>query len=740
MDPIRLAAEARALLAVGRAEDAVRLLGPALDSSDAPATLLALQAQALSRLGRTAEAVACAESAARAAPNDLAARLVAADVSVHAGAARQALEHVAAARRLDPASVAIATEHARLLLATGDDAGAQAAAEAALTMDPRSLPALQLHAQACLRRGDGAGAENSLAALVSLVPSNPDLWRLRGEAAWLAGRPADALACAHRGLAATPTDVRTLDLAARAADASAAPLPVRLDLHERLVEQAPTARRLMALAVVQWNVGRYPAAFAAVTRAVALDPDDIVARWAWMNTPPSLVPADPDARAAFREHWEAGLSWFEARCAQGPVAGGQALGALQLATNFYWHYTGEPLDSLQSRYARVVSSLVSAGLPDWVRRRAPAPRTTGRLRVAVVSAHLHVHTVNRLFGAMLAELPADRYECAAFELSAPATTTAGQPRSWSARWTGPRPLPDWLTLISDWQPDVLVLPEIGMHPLSQVFACVRLAPQQVALWGHPIAPRFPAIDRWFSCAAMEPDPPSPDSTRIDLAGIGACFDPPTESPTEPEGYAAWSTRRPAYGILQSVYKLQPEFDAVVARVLASVPGAILHATPSSYSEVCDQLRARWSAALAAAGVDPAHALGIVAGLSRPAFLGLAARIDINLDSHDWSGGNTTLEALWFDLPTVTLPGATMRSRHTAAILAALELPQLIARDVDDYVRIAVDLGRDGGARAAVRDHIARHKQRLYRQRAPGESLAAALWALCGRDTTEVCPR
>ena len=65
-----------------------------------------------------------------------------------------------------------------------------------------------------------------------------------------------------------------------------------------------------------------------------------------------------------------------------------------------------------------------------------------------------------------------------------------------------------------------------------------------------------------------------------------------------------------------------------------------------------------------------------------------------LDTLRWSGGNTSLDALAAGLPLVTLPGRFMRGRQSAGMLTITGLDDLIARDEDDYVRIASALGSD----------------------------------------------
>ena len=77
------------------------------------------------------------------------------------------------------------------------------------------------------------------------------------------------------------------------------------------------------------------------------------------------------------------------------------------------------------------------------------------------------------------------------------------------------------------------------------------------------------------------------------------------------------------------------------------------------------------------------------------------------------GGARVMHSLTF---SVALPGATMRSRQSAALLTRLELPELIARDADDYVERAVALALDAPRRAAVREQLRARASRLTSDR------------------------
>jgi predicted O-linked N-acetylglucosamine transferase (SPINDLY family) len=101
-------------------------------------------------------------------------------------------------------------------------------------------------------------------------------------------------------------------------------------------------------------------------------------------------------------------------------------------------------------------------------------------------------------------------------------------------------------------------------------------------------------------------------------------------------------------------------------------------------------------------------------MSPARFAGICRLADLFLDSIGWSGCNSTLEALAGDLPVITMAGSLMRSRHSAAILGMLGMPELIADTPQAFVDLAVALARDRPRRQRIAAQIARDKERLYR--------------------------
>jgi protein O-GlcNAc transferase len=87
------------------------------------------------------------------------------------------------------------------------------------------------------------------------------------------------------------------------------------------------------------------------------------------------------------------------------------------------------------------------------------------------------------------------------------------------------------------------------------------------------------------------------------------------------------------------------------------------------------------------------------------FLELLAISDVNLDPFHFGGGNSSYESLAVGTPIVTLPGEFLRSRITTALYKKMGFELLVARDHENYVELAVQLGTDADFRRMCRQHI-----------------------------------
>jgi len=128
------------------------------------------------------------------------------------------------------------------------------------------------------------------------------------------------------------------------------------------------------------------------------------------------------------------------------------------------------------------------------------------------------------------------------------------------------------------------------------------------------------------------------------------------------------------------------------------------------------------------GIDPArvqvHAQ--VSGLED--HLDMYALIDIALDTFPYNGTTTTCEALWMGVPVIGLKGDRHAARVGESLLNNLGLPELMAADEEDYLRVARSLAADpqrlAELRGGMRDRM--RSSPLMDSRALGRDMSAAL--------------
>ncbi len=619
---------------------------------------------------------------------------------------------------------------------------AEEALQRSLQLDPGLLASRRELALLRLDFGDAAAAMSALEALTRVLPDDVSLWwdlarieapkfpdlalrslgqvrRLRPQDAEPAcfeaqlllrlGQVADARERAEWVLRQQPDHLDALEVLYWSLAATGSEAPRRLDIARRLASAAPTAERLLNLSQELYAAGEFAQARSAVESAHALAPDFLPARWAMFQSPETPAPEDEAAAARFRQRWREGLERFEQIDFLEPANRLEVWGCVGQSTAFYRHYLEDDLDE-QRRYGTLVARMMQAIDPGT----APRPLRKRR-RIGFCSAYFRFHTVTRLFAPLIEGLAAHDFELEVFALD-------GFDDGWEARLGAVARLhadgrdgPGWRRLIAGRELDVLVYPEIGMHPLTAGLAAIRMAPVQVALWGHPVSTGLPTIDYLLSPAAMEPDNAQRAYSErlVTLPGIGHGLRD-SEYP-EPAAVALAAPDPGRIDLLcaQTVYKLLPRQDALFAAILAALPEACLHMTVDDRQPVREWLHARMAPTLRRQGADPGRQLRMHGFFDFPRFLGLADACRLNLDSMGWSGGMSAIDLLSRGMPVLTLEGPTMRTRQTAALLRRLEVPELIAADADDYVAKAVRLARDDAALAALRTRIRAQRSRLF---------------------------
>lgn len=393
-------------------------------------------------------------------------------------------------------------------------------------------------------------------------------------------------------------------------------------------------------------------------------------------------------------------------------------------TNFLLAYQGRDDRDLQARYGTLAARLLHSRAPDWV---APIERRASRHRVKVgfVSAFLRDGTAGRYFESWITDLPREEFEVHVYHLL-PGIDALGQRIAFRADVF--RHLPWWkpsrvAPVVRADGLDILVYPELGMGAVPFALASLRLAPVQCAGWGHPVTTGLPEIDVFLSCASMEPSDAQAHYTErlVTLPGIGTRYRMPSLPPPATRAQLGLPDGLPLLLCPQSLFKVHPDNDRLFARVLGAIPQSQL----VMFQGRDPDLTRRLSARLARAGVD-VRRLRMLPQCAHDDFLRINGVCDVMLDTLHWSGGNTSLDALASGLPIVTLPGQFMRGRQSAAMLAAMGLSELVAADLDDYVRQVAQVATDAGYRLDIAGRLRAARGAVFDTAAPAQAFAQRL--------------
>jgi protein O-GlcNAc transferase len=341
--------------------------------------------------------------------------------------------------------------------------------------------------------------------------------------------------------------------------------------------------------------------------------------------------------------------------------------------------------------------------------RRPVGRsgTGGRLRVGVLSRYLRDHTIGRLNIGWFEKLSRQEIELVALPVGPSDDPLARRYRTSADQYVPlPWSVPDALGLLRTLKLDVLVFLDVGMDPVTLALAASRVAPRQAATWGHPVTTGLPTIDDFLSAESAETSDSDAHYTErlIRFTRLGVCYERPEFDPAlcRKEAFGV-DASTPLLTCPQSLFKLHPDFDGVLSRVMDELPTARLVLIEGRHPEWRARLEARWGRLT---GPDFRDRVVWLPSQPREKFLGLLKAADVVLDTFPFCGGNSSYETLAAGTPLVTLPTRLLRGRLTHAMHEKMGWTELVATDADVYASKVVRIVRETDYAATCRHEIA----------------------------------
>ena len=634
--------------------------------------------------------------------------------------------------RLGATTAALEMQIASVQMRRGNSADALEALHSAVALKPDLASAHKNIAALLASLGRVEEVRDALRRAVALLPHDATLWVRLASAETHMGDAAASLRCLARAVEAMPATAPAWREIGQGyaehwhyAEADRA-----LTLAAALDPGAPPTETLAAF--VKQELGDTAGALQALARAAARDPDDLAVVLGERLMLPQVYEHAADV-ARWRSRYAAGLENVVREAGRFMPRASEVLGLNR--QNFLLAYQGEDDTALQRAYSSILGRLIEASHPQL---RASQPiRFDGRrrLRVGFVGGIFRDCTAGRYFERWITSLDPARFERFVYHNASVADDFTRRIAASSEHFATLRAgaLDTASRILAD-DLDVLVHPEVGMSSISYLLAAMRLAPVQAAGWGHPVTTGSDTIGHFFTCAAMEPADADAHYVErlVRLPGLGVGYAMPMPPPPGTRAQVGLPEGKRLYVCAQSLFKVHPDMDRILADIVSRDPEAVLVFFQGSARRVTETLAARAQRALAARGVSPRGQLKFLPRMESGHFRRVLALADVVLDTPRWSGGNTSIDAFAAGVPVVTLPGRCMRGRQTAGMLGLMGLEGLVARDEEDYVRIALEVARERGAE--LKAEIAARREALFDRPEPLAAFAEALFRMGSGDS------
>lgn len=448
------------------------------------------------------------------------------------------------------------------------------------------------------------------------------------------------------------------------------------------------------------------------------------ARWmkAMLSLPIIANSSDqvPTHRQRFHEELKELENWFEDEQIE---FGEKAVGSGQ---PYYLAYQEEDNSGLLSRYGKLCSKIMQHWQTKMGCTYEPLP-PKNKLRIGIISNHIFQHSVwDALIRGWVEHLDRDRVLLVIFSKFSKkdaATDFASSTKTELVKCDGS--LVNWVNAIRSSSIDALIYPEIGMDRITLKLASMRLAPIQIASWGHPETTGLPTVDYYLSADLLEPENSDKYYTEhlVKLPNLGCCI---KESKVEPTAFNlekfGIDKKQPLFVCPGTPFKYQPDHDEIFVDIAKRLGKCQFLFFSYRTIHLTELLKRRISQQFSRSGMEFDDYCTFLPWQPKSSFYSIMKQADVFLDTIGFSGFNTAIQAIECDLPIVTREGKFMRGRLASSILKRIGLNELVAKDEADYVSLAVKLATDTNYRENTRLTISTNRRVLYEDLEPIRAL------------------
>jgi predicted O-linked N-acetylglucosamine transferase (SPINDLY family) len=324
------------------------------------------------------------------------------------------------------------------------------------------------------------------------------------------------------------------------------------------------------------------------------------------------------------------------------------------------------------------------------------PSPGRRLRVGYVSPDFREHSVSYFIEPVLEHHDRAGFEVVCYSNSKVADAVTDRLRGHVEGWQEVADDSDEELAQRIRRDRIDILVDLAGHTVNpRVLAFARKpAPVQVNYCGYVNSSGLSVMDYWITDCHLDPpgeaEAPSSEE-RVRLPETFVCYRAPGGSP-EVGPLPAESAGQVTFASFNAAAKLNARVIEAYAKVLLAVPKSRLILKFRAFDS--GRARQHLRDGFARHGVRFEERVVVEGFEAAETHLASYLCVDIALDPFPFNGHTTSLHAMWMGVPVVTLAGHSHVSRRGVSVMRNMELPELIAGTVEEYVSLAATLAGD----------------------------------------------
>ena len=448
-------------------------------------------------------------------------------------------------------------------------------------------------------------------------------------------------------------------------------------------------------------------------KALKIDPNNLRSKWLMMNTFP-VIYENFDQINYFKKLFEKNILEFEKFVDKINIHKKEKiLSALKASTNFYLHYQGNDVTILQKRYGLLIQKLTHYIYPEF-HKKIPYQKPHKFIKVGFISSFFFDHVISKLFKNWIIKLNKNKFQKYVYHVNLKKDHITNLIKENCYGFFQETNVNTVINKIISDRLDILVFLDIGMVPSMQILGSLKLAPIQCCAYGVPVTTGFKNIDYFLSADSMELSSSQEHYSEklIKLPDLGIDYDMPEKKNIGNIKYKK-EENKIIFLNLQSNFKLLPQHDHIYFEIIKKNPGCMFWFIGTKNEFIVNKFKKRILKICGENNLPLDNFFSFYPQAPYQNYLDLIANSDIILDSLDWSGLNTSLEAISLDKPIITLPSNFMRGRHSYGVLKNLKIDELICHSKKEFVDLAIKLSRDLDFRDQIIKKIKKNKKLIF---------------------------